>query len=90
MEYQPKTNGKCTPFLHCISSFEGTSYKNLEDTTTRSFVLFYCCFTKLVWMSDSIAQRNRGPEQEVDLGNIFECLNDESSDNESETRTKTS
>ena len=41
-------------------------------------------------MSDSIAQRNRGPEQEVDLGNIFECLNDESSDNESETRTKTS
>ena len=29
MEYQPKTNEKCTPFLHCISSFEGTSYKNL-------------------------------------------------------------
>ena len=41
-------------------------------------------------MSDSIAQRNRGPEWEVDLGNIFECLNGESSDNESETRTKTS
>ena len=41
-------------------------------------------------MSDSTAQRNRGPKWDVDLGNIFECLNDESCDNESETRTKTS
>ena len=26
---QPKSNEKYIPFLHCISSFEGTSYKNL-------------------------------------------------------------
>ena len=30
------------PFLHCISSFEGTSYKNLYDTATKS--LTSCCF----------------------------------------------
>ena len=26
-EYEPKSNEKYTPFLHCISSFEGTFYK---------------------------------------------------------------
>ena len=30
------------PVLHCISSFEGTSYKKLHDTTSP-FVS--CCFT---------------------------------------------
>ena len=29
MEYQTKINKKYTPVLHCISSFEGTSYKKL-------------------------------------------------------------
>ena len=29
MKYQPKSNEKCTPFLHCIWSFEGTYYNNL-------------------------------------------------------------
>ena len=29
-------------FLHSVSSFEGTSYKNLYDTVTRSFIS--CCF----------------------------------------------
>ena len=29
IEYQPKSDEKYMPFLHCISSFEGTSYKNL-------------------------------------------------------------
>ena len=29
-------------FLHCVSSFDGTSYKNLSDTITRSFIS--CCF----------------------------------------------
>ena len=29
IEYQPKSNEKNIPFLHCISSFEGTSYKSL-------------------------------------------------------------
>ena len=43
MDYQPKLNKKDTPFLYCISSFEGTSYKNLEDTATSSFISY--CFT---------------------------------------------
>ena len=30
------------PFLHCISSSEGTFYKNLQDTATGSFIS--CCF----------------------------------------------
>ena len=30
------------PFLHCISSFEGTSYKKLYKIATRSF--FSCVF----------------------------------------------
>ena len=29
IEYQPKLNERYIPFLQCISSFEGTSYKNL-------------------------------------------------------------
>ena len=43
MEYQTKLNEKYTSVLHCISNFEGTSYKNAQDTATSSFV--YCCFT---------------------------------------------
>ena len=42
MKYQPKLNEKYMPFLHCISSFEGTSYKHLKDTATSSFI---SCFT---------------------------------------------
>ena len=35
------------PFLHYISSLEGTSYKALQDTVTRSFtfLLFLLTFT---------------------------------------------
>ena len=29
---------KYIPFLHCISSFEGTSYKNLSDAATIFFI----------------------------------------------------
>ena len=32
---------KKIPFLNCILSFEGTFYKNLQDTTTRSFIYFF-------------------------------------------------
>ena len=38
MEYQAKLNEKYTPALHSISSFEGTSYKKLEDIATSSFI----------------------------------------------------
>ena len=31
--------------LHCVSSFEGTSYKNLSDTVTRFFI---SCFYQLL------------------------------------------
>ena len=31
IEYQLKSNEKCMPFLHYISIFEGTSYKNLYE-----------------------------------------------------------
>ena len=33
------------PVLHCISSFEGTSYKKLQDIVTSYFV--YSCFTSV-------------------------------------------
>ena len=39
MEHQPKLNEKRMPFLHCMSSFEGTPYNNLQHTTTK-FVYF--------------------------------------------------
>ena len=42
MEYQANLNGKHMSVLHFISSFEGTSYKKLHDTTSP-FVS--CCFT---------------------------------------------
>ena len=29
------------PFLHCISNFEGTSYTNLHNRATRSFISFF-------------------------------------------------
>ena len=40
-------NNTYIPFLHCISSFEGTCYKNLSDAATRSFIsfLFLLAFT---------------------------------------------
>ena len=46
MEFQAKLNAKyIPPVLHCISSFEGTSYKKLHDTTSpfasRCFTLAF-------------------------------------------------
>ena len=44
MEYQPKLiNKKYSPFLHCVSSFEGISYAGLKDPATSSFISY--CFT---------------------------------------------
>ena len=40
------------PFLHCISSFEGTSYKSLYDTATSSIIS--CCFTLAFTSADII------------------------------------
>ena len=37
MVYQAKLNEKYTSVLRCISNFQGTSYKNLQDTATSSF-----------------------------------------------------
>ena len=37
---QAKLNAKYMPDLHCISSFEGTSYKTLQDTASP-FVFFF-------------------------------------------------
>ena len=42
------------PFFHCISSFEGTSYKNFSDKTTKSFI---CCFT-LAFISADVIHRS--------------------------------
>ena len=44
MEYQAKLNEKYMPVLHCISSFEDTSSKKLQGTTTSSYLLFYISF----------------------------------------------
>ena len=43
----PTKNEKCTPFLHCILSF--------EDTTTRSFAS--CCFILAFTSADIIFHR---------------------------------
>ena len=32
MDYQSKLNEKCMSVLNCTSSFDGTSYKKLQDT----------------------------------------------------------
>ena len=37
---QPKSNEKYIPFLHCISSFVGTSYKNFEIQPPNLFLFF--------------------------------------------------
>ena len=43
LEFQARLNAKyMPPALHCISSFEGTSYKKLHDTTSP---FASCCFT---------------------------------------------
>ena len=47
MEYQPKSNEKYTPFLHFISSFEGTFYKKKNLRYNRQIfysLLFYISF----------------------------------------------
>ena len=37
------------PFIHCISSFEGTSYKNLEEPTKPPDLSFIvACFYQLL------------------------------------------
>ena len=35
---QPNSNEKYTPFVHCVWSFESTSYNDLWDAVTRSFI----------------------------------------------------
>ena len=67
MEYQPKLNEKYTPSLQCISSFQGTSHKNLQDTATSSFTSY--CFT-LAFASAEIICPNicpRNSKDEVDV-----------------------
>ena len=46
---QTKQNEKSMPFIHCISSFEGTSYKNLEEPTEPPDLSFIvACFYQLL------------------------------------------
>ena len=47
MEYQAKS-----PVLYCVSKFEGTSYKKLQDIATSSFISF--CFTLAYTSADTI------------------------------------
>ena len=43
MEYLAKLNERYMAVLHCVTSFEGTSYKKLHDTATGPFIS--CCLT---------------------------------------------
>ena len=55
MEYQEKLNEKYTLVLHCISSFEGTSYKNLQDNIVVFPVIFIsCCFISTFTSGDVV------------------------------------
>ena len=54
MEYQPKSNEKFMPFSQYISSFEGTFYKQIYGTTTKSFNC--CCFTLAFTLEDIICR----------------------------------
>ena len=40
------------PVLQCISSFEGASYKKVQDKATSSFI--YCCLTSIFTLADII------------------------------------
>ena len=40
------------PLLHCISSFEGTSYKNIPDNAMSPIIC--CCFTSAFTSEDVI------------------------------------
>ena len=40
MESQAKLHGKYMSFVHCISSFEGISYKRIADTASLPVPLF--------------------------------------------------
>ena len=40
------------PVLYCISSFEGTCYRKLQDTAASSFIS--CCFTSSAFTSADI------------------------------------
>ena len=50
--YQTKSNEKYMSFLHYISSFEGTSYKNLKDRATNQ--IFYLLLYLLPFTSADI------------------------------------
>ena len=67
MEYQPKLKEKYTPSLLCISSFQGTSYKNLQDTATSSFTSYFftLAFASAKIICPNICPRNS--KGEVDL-----------------------
>ena len=45
-------------FLHCISSFGGTSYKNISDAATSSFIS--CCFILAFTSADIIFHKFLG------------------------------
>ena len=52
-QYQAGWNTKVklkVTFLHCISRFEGTPYKKLQDTATSFF--YFCCFTSAFISAD--------------------------------------
>ena len=49
MEGQPKIKWKVHAVLNCISSFEGTSCKNVQDTASSSFISW--CFTSAFYIS---------------------------------------
>ena len=41
MEHQPKPNEKYTPFLQCMSSFEGTFRKIYKIQPSSSFISYF-------------------------------------------------
>ena len=43
-----KLHEKYIPVLHCVTSFDGTSYKKLHDTVTSPFI---SCFLTLGFTS---------------------------------------
>ena len=46
MKHQPKLNEKYMASLHCMSSFEVTSYNNLKDTATKFYIFLFNGFTQ--------------------------------------------
>ena len=69
-----KSNEKYMSFLHCISSFEGTSYEHLSGKAIRSyFFLFLLAFTS----ADIIFQKylESHSEKKKDFQHIFSIFN---------------